>query len=54
MPAAFLDEMRELIQAFGGSVETYAGDAIMAVFGVPRVNEDPGAERRPSERASRA
>src|SRR5258705_1724373 len=48
MLAAFFDEMREQIQAFGGSVEKYAGDAIIAVFGVPRVNEDD------AERAVRA
>ena len=48
MLAAFFDEMREQIQAFGGSVEKYAGDAIMAVFGVPRVHEDD------AERAVRA
>jgi class 3 adenylate cyclase/tetratricopeptide (TPR) repeat protein len=48
MLAAFFDEMREQIQAFGGTVEKYAGDAIMAVFGVPRVSEDD------AERAVRA
>ncbi|HVS08329.1 MAG TPA: adenylate/guanylate cyclase domain-containing protein, partial [Planctomycetota bacterium] len=48
MLAAFFDEMREEIQTFGGTVEKYAGDAIMAVFGVPRVNEDD------AERAVRA
>jgi adenylate cyclase len=48
MLAAFFDEMREQIQTFGGSVEKYTGDAIMAVFGVPRVNEDD------AERAVRA
>lgn len=48
MLAAFFDEMREQIQAFGGTVEKYAGDAILAVFGVPRVNEDD------AERAVRA
>ena len=48
MLAAFFEEMREQIQAFGGTVEKYAGDAIMAVFGVPRVNEDD------AERAVRA
>lgn len=48
MLAAFFDEMREQIVAFGGTVEKYAGDAIMAVFGVPRVSEDD------AERAVRA
>ena len=48
MLAAFFDEMREQIQAFGGTVEKYAGDAVMAVFGVPRVSEDD------AERAVRA
>ena len=48
MLAVFFDEMREQIQAFGGTVEKYAGDAIMAVFGVPRVSEDD------AERAVRA
>jgi class 3 adenylate cyclase/tetratricopeptide (TPR) repeat protein len=46
--AAFFDEMRQQIEAFGGTVEKYAGDAIMAVFGVPRVSEDD------AERAVRA
>lgn len=40
----FFDEMRQQIEAFGGTVEKFAGDAIMAVFRVPRVNEDD-AER---------
>jgi class 3 adenylate cyclase/tetratricopeptide (TPR) repeat protein len=42
--SAFFDEMRQQIEAFGGTVEKYAGDAVVAVFGVPRVNEDD-AER---------
>ena len=46
--AAFFDEMRQQIEAFGGTVEKFAGDAVMAVFGVPRVNEDD------AERAVRA
>ena len=46
--SAFFDEMRQQIEAFGGTVEKFAGDAVMAVFGVPRVNEDD------AERAVRA
>jgi class 3 adenylate cyclase/tetratricopeptide (TPR) repeat protein len=46
--AAFFEEMAQQVQALGGTVEKYAGDAIMAVFGVPRVHEDD------AERAVRA
>jgi class 3 adenylate cyclase len=46
--SAFFEEMAQQIQIFGGTVEKYAGDAIMAVFGVPRVHEDD------AERAVRA
>src|SRR5512132_2846569 len=33
-------EMRTVIQHHGGTVEKFAGDEIMAVFGVPVVHED--------------
>jgi class 3 adenylate cyclase len=46
--AAFFEEMRHQIEAFGGTVEKFAGDAVMAVFGVPAVHEDD------AERAVRA
>lgn len=46
--SAFFQEMAQQIRAFGGTVEKYAGDAIMAVFGVPDVHEDD------AERAVRA
>ncbi len=46
--SAFFEEMSQQIRSFGGTVEKYAGDAIMAVFGVPRVHEDD------AERAVRA
>ena len=32
--------MREPIERHGGTVEKFIGDAVMAVFGVPRVHED--------------
>ncbi len=46
--SAFFQEMAQQIRAFGGTVEKYAGDAILAVFGVPDVHEDD------AERAVRA
>ncbi len=48
MLAAFFDEMRKQIQALGGTVENYAGDVIVAVFGAPRVSEDDAARPRSS------
>jgi len=41
--------MREEIEAEGGTVEKFIGDAIVAVFGVPVAHEDD-----PSDRAARA
>lgn len=46
--SAFFEEMAHQVRVFGGTVEKYAGDAIMAVFGVPQVHEDD------AERAVRA
>ncbi|MGD2270295.1 MAG: adenylate/guanylate cyclase domain-containing protein, partial [Desulfobacterales bacterium] len=46
--SSFFEEMAQQIRSFGGTLEKYAGDAIMAVFGVPRVHEDD------AERAVRA
>src|ERR671930_1634130 len=36
----YFDEMRDALERHGGTVEKYIGDAIMAVFGLPRVHED--------------
>jgi class 3 adenylate cyclase/tetratricopeptide (TPR) repeat protein len=36
----YFDEMRDILEAHGGRVEKYIGDAIMAVFGLPRAHED--------------
>jgi class 3 adenylate cyclase/tetratricopeptide (TPR) repeat protein len=38
--ADFFAAMAEEIRAFGGTIEKYVGDAIMAVFGVPTAHED--------------
>src|SRR4029079_15145129 len=40
----YFKAMAEVIGSWGGTVEKYVGDAIMAVFGVPAVREDD-AER---------
>ena len=35
-----LAEIRAIIERHGGTVEKFIGDAVMAVFGIPRVDED--------------
>jgi class 3 adenylate cyclase/tetratricopeptide (TPR) repeat protein len=44
----FFELVSEIIDAHGGTVERFAGDAVMAAFGVPRAHEDD------AERALRA
>ena len=36
----YFDLMRAVLERHGGTVEKFIGDAVMAVFGVPRVHED--------------
>jgi class 3 adenylate cyclase len=36
----YFDRMQAVLEAHGGTVEKFIGDAIMAVFGVPRIHED--------------
>jgi class 3 adenylate cyclase/tetratricopeptide (TPR) repeat protein len=38
--ARYFERMKEIIERHGGTVEKFIGDAVMAVFGVPRVHED--------------
>jgi predicted ATPase/class 3 adenylate cyclase len=38
--ARFFEEMREVLERHGGTVEKYIGDAVMAVFGIPKLHED--------------
>jgi class 3 adenylate cyclase len=36
----YYEQMRTVIERHGGTVEKFVGDAVMAVFGVPRAHED--------------
>ncbi|MFN8234172.1 MAG: adenylate/guanylate cyclase domain-containing protein, partial [Actinomycetota bacterium] len=36
----YFSEMRTALERHGGTVEKFIGDAVMAVFGVPRIHED--------------
>ncbi len=38
--ARYFERMKGIVEAHGGSVEKFIGDAIMAVFGTPQVHED--------------
>src|SRR4051794_33539441 len=36
----YFDAMQAAIEAHGGTIEKFIGDAVMAVFGLPRLHED--------------
>ncbi len=38
--SVYFSAMRKVLERHGGTVEKYIGDAIMAVFGLPRLHED--------------
>jgi class 3 adenylate cyclase/tetratricopeptide (TPR) repeat protein len=38
--ARYFERMKGIIESHGGTVEKFIGDAVMAIFGVPRVHED--------------
>jgi class 3 adenylate cyclase len=38
--ARYFDVMRRALERHGGTVEKFIGDAVMAVFGIPKVHED--------------
>jgi len=40
MMSRYFERAREIIERHGGTVEKFIGDAVMAVFGVPRIHED--------------
>jgi class 3 adenylate cyclase/tetratricopeptide (TPR) repeat protein len=38
--ARYFERMKSVVELHGGTVEKFIGDAVMAVFGIPRVHED--------------
>ena len=36
----YFDSMKAVLDIHGGTIEKYIGDAIMAVFGLPKLHED--------------
>ena len=38
--ARYFERMKQIVEAHGGTVEKFIGDAVMAVFGVPLAHED--------------
>jgi class 3 adenylate cyclase/tetratricopeptide (TPR) repeat protein len=36
----YFDEMRAVLERHGGTIEKFIGDAVMAVFGLPKLHED--------------
>ena len=52
----YFDAMRAELEAHGGSIEKFIGDAVMAVFGLPTLHEDDAlrAVRAAGRHADRA
>src|SRR5262249_38631789 len=38
--ARYFERMKAIVEAHGGTVEKFIGDAVMAVFGIPAAHED--------------
>ena len=38
--ARYFEQMKSIVEAHGGTVEKFIGDAVMAVFGIPTAHED--------------
>ena len=43
--ARYYEAMRAVVRRHGGTVEKFAGDAVMAVFGIPAAHEDDALGR---------
>jgi len=50
----YFSAMRQVLERHGGTVEKYIGDAIMAVFGLPRLHEDDALRAVRASRTGRA
>src|SRR5215213_6839394 len=50
--ARYFAAMRAVVERHGGEVEKFIGDAVMAVFGVPRLHEDDGDDGLRAVRAA--
>ena len=55
----YFDSVRIVIERHGGTVEKFIGDAVMALFGIPRIHQDDALRavrvsdaREPARRAS--
>jgi class 3 adenylate cyclase len=55
----YFDSVRTVIERHGGTVEKFVGDAVMALFGIPRIHQDDALRavrvsdaREPARRAS--
>jgi class 3 adenylate cyclase len=48
--ALYFSAMKPVLEGHGGMIEKYIGDAIMAVFGLPRMHEAAVGRRRRDER----
>src|ERR671937_2640311 len=36
----YFAEMEDVLEQYGGTIEKFIGDAVMAVFGIPQLHED--------------
>jgi len=52
LQSRYFEDARAALERHGGTVEKFIGDAVMAVFGIPRLHEDDAASAPSSRRAA--